>query len=81
MKRICIYPSDIVHLTEKSEGTCRRIIRDFKKELGKSNHQLVTIREFCVYKGLPYQEVFNLINKNKPEENTKEEFSDLKKAI
>jgi len=83
MNRICIYPSDVSFLTGKGESTCRRIIRAIKKKNHKEKHQLVTIKEFCIYMGFDYREVFNSINgiKEKPKEITIENLQDLKKAI
>lgn len=79
MNRICIYPSDVRFLTGKSESTCRGIIRTIKKKLHKEKHQEVTIKEFCEYKGLPYRDVFNMINGIK-EEPVKELAKDMKKV-
>jgi len=63
MKRICIYSKDICWLTGKSERYAREVIRDIKLLRKKERHQLVTIAEACDYLGLPYQDVFLMINK------------------
>lgn len=63
MKRICIYSKDICWLTGKSERYAREVIRDIKLLRKKEKHQLVTIAEACDYLGLPYQDVFLMINK------------------
>ena len=49
MKRIVIYPSDIILLTDKSESYARKEIQNLKKVLNKEPHQKVTIREYCIY--------------------------------
>jgi len=54
-------------LTDKSESTCRKVIRTIKKTLGRKPHQVVSIREYCNYMGFDYQEVFNMINGIKEE--------------
>ena len=63
MKRICIYPKEVAIITGKSIGASRQLIRTIKDAHGKRKYQLVTIKEFCDYEGLPYEEVFNMINK------------------
>lgn len=63
MKRICIYPSDVAELTGKSLSSSRELIRHIKAVHGKQKHQLVTIKEFCDFQCLPFEEVFNMINK------------------
>ncbi|WMI69859.1 hypothetical protein [Mangrovimonas sp. YM274] len=62
MYRICIYPKDVSWLTGKGERSARELIRDIKLLHHKDKHQLVTIKEFCEYTGLPYDDVFNVIN-------------------
>ena len=47
-----------------------RVIRDIKLLHNKKKHQLVTIAEACSYLGLPYDEVFRMINKH-PKPSTK----------
>ena len=63
MKRICIYSKDISWITGKSERYAREVIRDIKLLRKKKKHQLVTIAEACDYLGLPYEDVFLMINK------------------
>ena len=62
MHRVCIYAIDIVWITGKSARCAREIVRDIKLLHKKKKHQLVTIKEFCDYMGLPFNEVFNMIN-------------------
>ena len=62
MHRVCIYPQDIVWLTGRSERYARDVIKDIKLLHRKERHQLVTIKEFCDFMGLPYDEVFRIIN-------------------
>ncbi|MFC4721174.1 hypothetical protein ACFO5O_02490 [Geojedonia litorea] len=63
MNRLCIYPKEVATITGKSLSSSRALIRLIKDAHGKSKRQLVTIKEFCDYEGLPYEEVFNMINK------------------
>ncbi|MDX1774832.1 hypothetical protein [Oceanihabitans sediminis] len=62
MKRICIYPSDVVYLLGKSQNASQTLLRTIKDAFEKEKHQVVTIKEFCDYMGLPFEEVFNMIN-------------------
>lgn len=52
MKRVVIYPKDIMIITGKSERYSRYLIQRIKKHLGKEDHQVVSIVEFCEYMGL-----------------------------
>ena len=63
MNRLCIYPNEVAIITGKSMSSSRALIRQIKDVYKKKKHQLVTIKEFCDYEGLPYDEVFNMINK------------------
>jgi hypothetical protein len=60
-KRICIYPKDIMRITGKSERYSRTLLSKIKSSLKKSHEQLVSISEFCSYKGLKPAEAINLI--------------------
>ena len=66
MKRICIYPSDIVEILGKAPTTAQKLLRTIKDAHGKKKHQMITIKEFCDYMALPFDDVFNMINKIKP---------------
>ena len=57
MKRITIYPKDIMLLTGKSERYSREILKQIKILCKKEKHQLVSIEEFCNYIGLSLEEV------------------------
>lgn len=57
MKRVVIYPKDIMIITGKSERYSRYLIQRIKKHLGKDDHQVISISEFCLYLGLDTTEV------------------------
>ncbi|MFT6923349.1 MAG: hypothetical protein ACJA1C_002362 [Crocinitomicaceae bacterium] len=57
MKRVVIYPKDIMIITGKSERYSRYLIQRIKKHLNKEDHQIVSIKEFCSYMGLDRDEV------------------------
>ncbi len=61
MKRITIYPKDIMLLTGKSERYSREILKQIKLKLNKEKFQIVTISEFCNYMGIDNDEVKNII--------------------
>jgi hypothetical protein len=44
------------------DDTARKILKTIKVAYGKAPHQSVTIREFCEYEDLPYDEVYAMIN-------------------
>ncbi|RSK40501.1 MULTISPECIES: hypothetical protein [Mangrovimonas] len=62
MKRLCIYPKEVAIIIGKSQTTAQTLVRTIKDIHEKEKHQALTIREFCDYMGLDYQEVFNMIN-------------------
>ncbi|MDX2361560.1 MAG: hypothetical protein QNK23_12190 [Crocinitomicaceae bacterium] len=61
VKRVVIYPKDIMIITGKSERYSRYLIKRIKKHLNKQDHQIVSINEFCSYMGLKIDEVEPLI--------------------
>jgi hypothetical protein len=52
VKRVCIYPKDIMRITGKSERFSRRLLDTIKKHYNKSAHQFVTTIEFSTYTGI-----------------------------
>jgi hypothetical protein len=62
MKRIIIRASDIAILLDINISTAQKLMRTIRDVHEKQKHQSVTIREFCDYKGLPYDETFDSIN-------------------
>ena len=57
MKRVVIYPKDIMIITGKSERYSRYLIQRIKKHLKKEDHQVVSVNEFCDYMGLDISEI------------------------
>ncbi len=57
MKRIAIYPKDVMRITGKSERYSREILKKIKADLNKEKHQLITIHEFCRYMNISLDEV------------------------
>ena len=62
MNKIIVHSSDVSKLMDVSPDTARRMLNVIKDAYGKQKHQSVTIREFCAYEGLPYDEVFAMLN-------------------
>ena len=62
MHRVCIYTKEVEWITGKSPRCSRANINDIKVFYKKQKHQLVTIKEFCDFNGLPYEPIFNMIN-------------------
>jgi hypothetical protein len=61
MKRLVIHTKDAMIITGKSERYSRYLIKRIKEEIGKQEHQYLTIREFCEYLGLNLDEVENIL--------------------
>lgn len=57
VKRIFIYPKDVMQITGRSESYCRNLIKTIKDVHDKEKHQLVTIDEFCDYMGIEVSKV------------------------
>ena len=52
MKRITIYPKDIMIITGKGESYSRKLLRKIKTHFNKEPHQFVSFDEFYHYTGL-----------------------------
>lgn len=52
LKRLCIYPKDIMCITGKSERYSRQLFKKIKTHFGKEAHQVVTFKEFSEYTGI-----------------------------
>lgn len=61
MIRICITTSDVALITGKTSRQARNIINDIKDHLGKAKHQVVTVKEFCHYMGIPEDDITKYI--------------------
>ncbi|MFZ2284757.1 MAG: hypothetical protein WAV86_12855 [Lutibacter sp.] len=62
-KKLLIYPSDIILLTDKSESYARKEIQKLKLALKKEKHQKVTIKEYCQYYDIDYNDVLSVLEK------------------
>ena len=61
MKRIVIYTKDIMLITGKSERYSRIILNKIRIQLNKKEHQLITLKEFSNYIGIPIIEIENTL--------------------
>jgi len=57
LKRLIIYPKDIMLITGKSERYARYLHKRIKKHFGKEDHQVLSVAEFSQYMGLNADEV------------------------
>jgi len=60
--RIVIYPQDVALITGRSDRYGRMIIKRIKEQLGKEDHQLITIKEFSTYMGIEIELIESAIN-------------------
>jgi len=60
-QRVCIYPKDIQRITGKSYRQSTRLMQKIKKDLNKLENEFVSIEEFCIYTGLNFEKVLELI--------------------
>jgi len=63
LPRLCIYPNEIALILGKSENTAQKLVRTIKDANQKKLKRPLTIKEFCEYMDLPYEEVYGMINK------------------
>jgi hypothetical protein len=61
MKRIVIYPKDIMLITGKSERYSRTIMKRMKLHFKKEEHQCISISELCLYLGLDEEIISGII--------------------
>lgn len=61
IRRICIYPKDVVRITGKSYRQSIRMLHNIRKSLNKEESDFVTIEEFCKATGLKIEDVEPLI--------------------
>ncbi|NUY81883.1 hypothetical protein HUK80_13345 [Flavobacterium sp. MAH-1] len=55
--KICIYPKDVQRIMGKSYRQARLYLSKIRKDLGKQPKQLISIREFSQYTGLPLEDI------------------------
>ncbi|MEO1254738.1 MAG: hypothetical protein AAFY41_07630 [Bacteroidota bacterium] len=56
-KRIIIYPKDVQRITGRSERYGRNLLKRIKNELGKEEHQLISVFDFADFTGLEIEHV------------------------
>ena len=57
MKRVIIYPKDVMLITGKSESYSRDLLKTIKRHLKKEDHQFISVSELCTYLGIKAEEV------------------------
>ena len=57
LKRVCIYPKDIQRITGKSYRQSIRLMQKIRKDLGKLENEFLSIKEFCQYTSLKYEQI------------------------
>lgn len=62
MKKLCINSNEVATILGKGISTAQKLLRTIKDAHKKEKRQKVTIREFCEYENLPYDEIFNMLN-------------------
>ena len=71
IQTLCIDTKQAAIVLGKSVSHARIIIRAIKDINGKKKYQPVTIREFCDYMDLPYEDVFKMVNSYVPKSPSK----------
>ena len=61
MKRVIIYPKDVMVITGKSESYSRDLLKKIKVHYNKEEHHLISVQEFCDYLGLKIDEIISSI--------------------
>lgn len=52
MKRVVIYPKDIIRITGRSEKYARKLLAEIKVKLKKEPQQFISIDDFATYTGI-----------------------------
>jgi len=52
-----MYPKDVQRIMGTEYTQARRYLKKIKKHLNKEKHQYISVEEFCLYTGLPLDEV------------------------
>jgi hypothetical protein len=60
-RRIDLFNADVMQISDCSQATASRKMKECKDALGKKEHQQITIREYCSYWGYDYLEVIKLL--------------------
>ena len=61
-KRLCVYPKDVQLITGRSYKQSCRYLMKIRKHYQKEPQQFVTVTEFCLYTGIPPEEVGELLH-------------------
>ncbi len=61
LKRLIIYPKDIMLITGKSERYSRYLHKRIKKHFNKADHQVLSVQELSDYLGLNSEEVSEML--------------------
>ncbi|WP_417619856.1 hypothetical protein [Oceanihabitans sediminis] len=61
LKRLCIYPKDIMRITGRSERYSRKLLRDVKVYFGKKPYQFISPEEFAEYSGLDKNNILEFL--------------------
>ena len=60
--RLCIYPKDVQRITGKSYRQSIRILNTVRQIFDKPKNSYVSVKEFCLYSGLTYEEVVGFLD-------------------
>lgn len=60
-RRLDIFLADIRLISACSDTTASRKLKECRDALGKPDHQVVTIKEYCTYFGYDYTEVLKML--------------------
>ena len=50
--RVVLYPKDVENITGRRGRTARKLLQKIREALGKQPHELITIKEFCLFTGI-----------------------------
>ncbi|AEG99978.1 hypothetical protein Lacal_0126 [Lacinutrix sp. 5H-3-7-4] len=59
---LCIDTTQAAQILGKSQSSACSLFRSIRDARNKRKGQSISIREFCEYTDLPYDDVFNMIN-------------------
>lgn len=60
-RRLDLFIADVRMISDCSDATASRKIKECKDAIGKKEWQVLTIKEYCTYFGYEYQEVLQIL--------------------
>ncbi len=61
-QRMVIYTKDVINITGRGAQASRKLLRQIRERLGKTEEEFISIAEFCMCTGLSEEKITKAIN-------------------